>query len=113
MFSRTAVFALFYLSGIAGLIYQVLWLRRLSAIFGVAVYAASTVLAAFMAGLASARSRAGSCAAAFAARRIQHRESTIGATGLLSPALLDAAAALYIAAGIALESLGCRRLRAW
>ena len=52
MFSRTAVFALFYLSGIAGLIYQVLWLRRLSVIFGVTVYAASTVLAAFMAGLA-------------------------------------------------------------
>ena len=43
---------LFYLSGIAGLIYQVLWLRRLSVIFGVTVYAASTVLAAFMAGLA-------------------------------------------------------------
>ena len=52
MLSRRAVFALFYVSGIAGLIYQVLWLRRLSLIFGVTVYAASTVLAAFMAGLA-------------------------------------------------------------
>lgn len=29
-----------------------LWLRRLSLVFGVSVYAASTVLAAFMAGLA-------------------------------------------------------------
>ena len=45
MSSRLAVFALFYLSGIAGLIYQVLWLRRLSIVFGVTVYAASTVLA--------------------------------------------------------------------
>ncbi len=30
-----AVFVLFFLSGIAGLIYQVLWLRRLSVVFGV------------------------------------------------------------------------------
>jgi spermidine synthase len=52
MLSRGPVFALFFVSGIAGLIYQVLWLRRLSLVFGVTVYAASTVLAAFMAGLA-------------------------------------------------------------
>jgi hypothetical protein len=40
MFSRAAIYALFYVSGIAGLIYQVLWLRRLSVVFGVTVYAA-------------------------------------------------------------------------
>lgn len=33
-------------------VYQVLWLRLLSLTFGVTIYAASTVLAAFMAGLA-------------------------------------------------------------
>ena len=43
---------LFFCSGACGLIYQVLWLRLLSLVFGVTVYAASTVLAAFMAGLA-------------------------------------------------------------
>lgn len=109
MFSRTAVFALFYLSGIAGLIYQVLWLRRLSVIFGVTVYAASTVLAAFMAGLAIGSALSGrvlrrgiSPLVAFGIAEI-----LIGATGLLSPVLLDAASALYIAMrGIALESLG-------
>ena len=37
--------ALFFLSGISGLIYQSLWLRMLSLVFGVTVYAASTVLA--------------------------------------------------------------------
>ena len=47
-----AIFSLFFLSGAAGLVYQVLWLRRLALVFGVTVYAASTVLAAFMAGLA-------------------------------------------------------------
>lgn len=72
MFSRAAVFALFYLSGIAGLIYQVLWLRRLSVVFGVTIYAASTVLAAFGAA-----------------------EFLIGFTGLLSPLLLDAAWTVY------------------
>ena len=98
MFSRSAVFALFYLSGIAGLIYQVLWLRRLSVIFGVTVYAASTVLAAFMAGLALGSAladrvlrRGVAPLAAFGVAEIM-----IGVTGLLSPILLDAASALYL-----------------
>ncbi len=43
---------LFFCSGACGLAYQVLWLRQLSYVFGVTAYAASTVLAAFMAGLA-------------------------------------------------------------
>jgi spermidine synthase len=97
MLSRGAVLALFYASGIAGLIYQVLWLRRLSLIFGVTVYAASTVLAAFMAGLAigSAISsrvlrRGLSPLAAFGIAEI-----LVGVTGLLSPVLLDAASSLY------------------
>ncbi|HWI18320.1 MAG TPA: fused MFS/spermidine synthase [Vicinamibacterales bacterium] len=97
MFSRAAVFALFYLSGIAGLIYQVLWLRRLSLVFGVTVYAASTVLAAFMAGLALGSALSGrvlrrgmSPLKAFAIAEI-----LIGVTGLLSPFLLDAAWGLY------------------
>jgi spermidine synthase len=47
----TAIGVLFFLSGISGLVYQVLWLRLLSLVFGVTVYAASAVLASFMAGL--------------------------------------------------------------
>jgi spermidine synthase len=43
---------LFFGSGTAALIYQVMWLRLLGLVFGVTVYAASTVLASFMAGLA-------------------------------------------------------------
>lgn len=43
---------LFFTSGTAALMYQVLWLRLLGLIFGVTVYAASTVLATFMCGLA-------------------------------------------------------------
>lgn len=43
---------LLLLSGLSALIYQVRWLRLLSLTFGVTVYAASTVLMSFMAGLA-------------------------------------------------------------
>src|SRR5687768_9797381 len=99
MLSRRVVFALFYVSGIAGLIYQVLWLRRLSLVFGVTVYAASTVLAAFMAGLAIGSAWSGrllrrdlSPLAAFGIAEI-----LVGVTGWLSPFLLDAASLLYSA----------------
>ncbi|HJU41874.1 MAG TPA: fused MFS/spermidine synthase [Vicinamibacterales bacterium] len=96
---RRLLFALFYVSGIAGLIYQVLWLRRLSLVFGVTVYAASTVLAAFMAGLAAGSAVSGrvlrkgiSPLTAFGIAEI-----LVGVTALLSPVLLDAAAVLYSA----------------
>jgi predicted membrane-bound spermidine synthase/Tfp pilus assembly protein PilF len=42
----------FFFSGAAGLIYQVVWTRMLTQIFGNTTYAIATVLAAFMAGLA-------------------------------------------------------------
>ena len=81
----------------AGLVYQVLWLRRLSLVFGVTVYAASTVLAAFMAGLAI-----GSLLAGRVLRRkvpalqaFGVAEILVGITGLASPWLLEAASALY------------------
>jgi spermidine synthase len=43
---------LFFFSGISGLIYQVVWMRMLTRILGCTIYASSTVLASFMAGLA-------------------------------------------------------------
>jgi spermidine synthase len=47
-----ALGGLLLLSGAAGLIYQVAWVRLLGLAFGVTLYAISTVLAAFMGGLA-------------------------------------------------------------
>ena len=44
---------LFFLSGAAALIYQVLWMRELSLLFGNSAQAAAAVLAAFFAGLAA------------------------------------------------------------
>jgi len=45
--------ACFFLSGCAGLIYEVCWIRKLSLVFGSTTYALSTVLAVFFLGLAT------------------------------------------------------------
>ena len=47
-----SVYVCFFLSGAAGLVYEVLWMRTLGLVFGNTVFAVTTVLAAFMAGLA-------------------------------------------------------------
>ena len=46
-----AVYVLFLLSGISGLIYQVVWVREFGAVFGNTVYSAAAVTAVFMCGL--------------------------------------------------------------
>ena len=46
------VFVWFFFSGLAALIYQVLWARQLELLFGSTLYAISTILSVFMAGLA-------------------------------------------------------------
>src|SRR5215510_1556790 len=48
-----ALLVLFFFSGASGLIYEVVWFRMLIRTFGVTVYAVSTVLAVYMAGLAA------------------------------------------------------------
>jgi len=47
-----SIFFIFFLSGMSGLIYEVVWLRILIRVLGCTVYATSTILGAFMAGLA-------------------------------------------------------------
>lgn len=66
---------LFFLSGATSLAYQVLWVRELQLVFGTSTFAISTVLAAFMAGLA---------AGGFAMARFANRISRpLAAYGLL------------------------------
>ena len=48
---RRAVFFYFFFSGLAGLIYEVLWVRLFVMVMGGTVYSFTTVLVAFMAGL--------------------------------------------------------------
>ncbi len=49
---RLLVFALFFLSGACGLVYQIVWIRMLTHVFGTTAAAVGVVLAAFMSGLA-------------------------------------------------------------
>lgn len=88
----------FFLSGATGLVYQVVWLRMLGLVFGHTVYAITTVLAAFMAGLAL-----GSFVFGRLAPRLRNLVATYGwlevGIGLYCPAiplLLSAAAWVYL-----------------
>ena len=50
--ARPLVLALFVASGFSGLVYEVVWVRSLTTVFGVSAFAISTVLASYMGGLA-------------------------------------------------------------
>ena len=45
------ILCLFFLSGAVGLVYEIVWVRQLTLLFGVSIYAVSAVLVAFMGGL--------------------------------------------------------------
>lgn len=81
------------------LIYQVMWLRMLALVFGVTVYAASTVLASFMAGLALGSYSAGRVAGRLRSPLLVFGliEIGIGATAFATPALLAVAKDIWIA----------------
>ena len=92
------VLALCFLSGFSGLLYEVAWARMLHLLFGDTVLAVSTVLAAFMAGLALGSFWIG--------RSIDRRprvlavyaglEVGIGLSALLFPVVLESLTPLYV-----------------
>ena len=96
---RLAILAVLLLfSGASALVYQIVWLRLLSLTFGVTVYAASTVLAAFMGGL---------CIGSLAAGRLADRttrplrlfavvELLIGLCALSAPFVLAGVHRFYV-----------------
>ena len=94
-----ALLLIFFLSGAAGLIYEVLWTRQLSLIFGVTTYAISAVLATFMGGLALGSYLMGGVADRVRRPLLLYAllELGIGLYALLVPALLAALRPLHIA----------------
>ena len=50
--SRSILYVIFFISGATGLVYEVIWVRLTGLVFGNTSHAISTVLGAFMAGLA-------------------------------------------------------------
>jgi len=97
-YTKYYVYTLFFVSGISGLMYEIVWLRMLSRIMGVTIYATSTVLSAFMAGLALGSFLLGK----FIDRRkdslkvYAFLEFLIGCTALFIPIVLTISLPLYI-----------------
>lgn len=97
--SWTLICLCFFVSGATGLVYQVLWLRMLGLLFGHGIHAVTTVLAAFMGGLAL-----GSFVFARRASRVRDPlraygwlEVGVGLYCLLLPLLFGAVARGYLA----------------
>src|SRR5215510_3366270 len=89
----------FFLSGAAGLVYQVVWTKLLSQLFGSTTYAVAAVLAVFMGGLALgnalfARWRPGNQSGAALYARM---EFAIAATSVLSLIGIPLVRKIYLA----------------
>ena len=86
---QKTLWVLFFFSGVSSLVYQVVWARMLTVVFGTTLLATSTVLSAFMAGLAL-----GSCVLGRRIDRCKHPlrvfaalEAGIGLFALLFPSI--------------------------
>jgi spermidine synthase len=93
-----AVSGCFFLSGGTGLIYEVLWTRMLGLVFGHTVFAITTVLTAFMAGLGLGSYLFGRLAdrQGHPLRLYGFLEAGIGLYALLTPILFSQAEGIYI-----------------
>ncbi|MCP4897480.1 MAG: hypothetical protein GY906_10960 [bacterium] len=91
------ILLLFFLSGASGLVYEVIWTRVLLTVFGATLYAVSTVLAAFMAGLALGSWLGGKLADRIARpfRAYGVLETLVAVTALLVAPALDLFDPLY------------------
>lgn len=88
----------FFLSGAAGLVYQVAWGKALGLVFGNTVYAIATVLAVFMGGLATGSALLGSWSERHANPVALYGwiELVVAASGVLSLAGLAGVRLLYV-----------------
>lgn len=97
--AQTPALALFFLSGATSLVYQVVWIRMLTLVFGASIFAFSTVVAVFMAGLAL-----GSYSIGRAADRLRVNklvlfglcEGCVGLYALATPALVGVLEAMNV-----------------
>ena len=89
----------FFLSGLAGLIYQTAWTRQFALVFGTSELALVTVLAAYMAGLALGAAAAGRWAWRLRRPVVAYAvlELGIGGAALAVPAAIGLASRLQVA----------------
>ncbi|MFQ5852606.1 MAG: fused MFS/spermidine synthase, partial [Candidatus Binatia bacterium] len=88
---RATVAVFFFLSGAAGLIYEIVWMRQLTLLFGSTIFAVSAVLTAFMGGLALGSFLFGRLAGRLARPLLTYGllEVGIGLYALLLPVILE------------------------
>ena len=96
---RRALLALFFLSGACGLVYEVVWMRLLTLVFGATALATSAILASFFIGLALGSWQFGRVAdrSRNPLRLYALLEAGIGLYALAVPALLAGVTAVYVA----------------
>jgi len=89
--TRFVAYIPFFASGAAGLIYEIVWTRKLIYVFGSGLYAVTAVLSAFMAGLALGSWLLGGRAdrLRFPLRFYAMIEVTLACVGMLLPLALD------------------------
>ena len=93
------IFVCFFFSGLAGLIYQLIWVRQLGLVFGTTVFAVTTVLTTFFSGLA--------LGAALFGKRADHHANPLKLYGFLEIGIgLSALAIPWILQGIEKAYLG-------
>src|SRR5262249_52480665 len=109
---RAGLYGLFFLSGFSALIYELVWQRLLHRVFGVSTLSVSTVLAAFMGGLALGGLVWGGMADRTRRpwRMYAWLEAGIGAAGLLVPPGFAALTTLYTALDSGSWGGACLRL---
>src|SRR5215467_16018285 len=100
-YRRESIFGIlvcFFISGAAGLIYQVAWSKSLGLVFGHTAYAIATVLVAFMAGLALGSALLGRWSEKFSNALTLYGwvELGVAATGALSLAGIAGVRVLYL-----------------
>ena len=99
MLLHFGVLVLFFFSGASALVYQITWERQLVIVFGNTMLATSTVLAAFMAGLAGGNFVFGKYADKQPGRLLTTfalLEAGIGGFGLLFPLLVGMVTPVYV-----------------
>src|SRR5215470_14745161 len=95
--SSKLILALFFASGMAGLLYEVAWFRRLQLLFGVSAFAIGSVVSAFMLGLALGSRWAGTTPwlRSRPLRAYAVLEAAIGGYALLFPLLVSLIESFY------------------
>src|SRR6476659_5571679 len=95
---RASISTLFFMTGAAGLAYELVWTRWLELLLGSTTYAATAVLAAFMGGLALGGAMFGRIADRTGRRLTLYGwlEIAVGLYGIAFPALLAACTGLYV-----------------